>query len=175
MSFGSRVRERRQALEIGLNDFAERLEVNALLTGVLASANGLGSMVGAFFLAGRTNLRRGLVYVGGSCLAMSLLFVFASATWYPLALVALLLAGIGSAGFGTMQSVLVMTSAEPEMRGRALGLMSMAIGTLPFAMIGLGLIAQQTNAGLAVRISVVAGLLVLALWHVIRPESARLP
>ena len=38
-----------------------------------------------------------------------------------------------------------MTSADEEMRGRALGLLSMGIGALPFSMLTLGLAAQLTS------------------------------
>lgn len=151
--------------------FADRLEVNALLTGLLASASGFGSMIGSFLIAARSPSRRGLVYVGGSVLAMASLSLFAVTLWYPLALVALLVAGVGAAGFGTMQSVLVMSTTGPEMRGRAMGLLSMAIGVLPFGMILLGFVAQRIGAPAAVLGSVTLGLGAMLLWNARRPEA----
>ena len=117
--------------------FADEMGVNALLAGLLASASGFGMMVGSFAWAAWPTRRRGLLYVGGSVVAMAFLFAFAALQWYPVALVMLMAAGIGSSAFGTMQAVLVMTTAGAAMRGRAMGVLSMAIGTLPFGMIGL--------------------------------------
>lgn len=154
--------------------FADRLEVNAFWAGVLASASGMGSMAGSFLIAARSPQRRGLIYVGGSLIALAFLLVFAAAPWYPAALGALLLAGVGTAGFGTMQSVLVMSTTGPQMRGRAMGLLSMAIGTLPFAMVLLGLVAQRFGPAAAVIASVGIGLLGMVLWNVRRPEARRL-
>ncbi len=91
-----------------------------------------------------------------------------------LALLALAVAGVALAGFATMQAVLVMAVVEPAMRGRAMGILSMAIGTLPFAMVLLGLVAQQFGASAAVLGSVVVGIAALLLWNLLRPEAARL-
>lgn len=144
--------------------FADDMGVNALLAGVLASGTGLGMMLGSFAWAAWPSPHRGALYVGGSVAAMLFLFAFAALQWYPIALVLLVAAGFGSSAFGTMQAVLVMTTAGPEMRGRAMGILSMAIGSLPFGMIGLGLVAQATSPAPAVMLSVVAGLVVVALW-----------
>ena len=150
--------------------FAKEMQVNALLAGVLASGTGFGMMAGSFTWAAWPVRRRGLLYVGGSVLAMAFLFVFAAVQWYPAALLLLAVAGFGSSAFGTMQGVLVMTTAGPEMRGRAMGVLSMAIGSLPFGMIGLGLVAQLTDPAAAVMISVAVGFLAIAAWLVRYPK-----
>lgn len=106
--------------------------------------------------------------------AMAFLFAFALIDWYPGAVLALMMAGMGIAGFATMQSTLVMVAAGPEMRGRALGMMSMAIGALPFGLIGVGLIAQEIGASGAVMISAGTGLAGIALWMLRHPEVHRL-
>lgn len=155
--------------------FAERLEVNAFWTGVLASASGLGSLLASLVIASRPPRGRGASYVVGSTIAMAFLLVFAVAPWYPLAVAALLCSGLGNAGFTTMQSVLVMSSSGTAMRGRAMGLLSMAIGTLPFAMILLGIAAQQAGAPAAVLGSVTLGLTGMLAWNAWRPEARRLP
>ncbi|MFN0148627.1 MAG: MFS transporter [Dehalococcoidia bacterium] len=144
--------------------FAKEMQVNALLAGLLASGTGFGMMAGSFAWAAWPVRRRGLLYVGGSVLAMAFLFAFAAVQWYPAALLLLVIAGFGSSAFGTMQGVLVMTTAGPEMRGRAMGVLSMAIGSLPFGMIGLGLVAQLTAPATAVMVSVAVGFLVIAAW-----------
>jgi len=121
-------------------------------------------MVGSFAWAAWPVRRRGLLYLGGSMLAMGFLFAFAAAQWYPLALALLIAAGFGASAFGTMQGVLVMTTVNADMRGRAMGVLSMAIGSLPFGMIGLGLIAQATDPAAAVMVSVGAGVAAMVIW-----------
>jgi MFS family permease len=154
--------------------FADRLDVNAFWTGVLAGAPAFGSMLGTILIARGLGVSRGHAYVGGSVVALVFLLVFAAADIYPLALGALVLAGLGTSGFATMQSALVMITADDAMRGRALGLLSMAIGALPFAMLLLGGVAQAVGPSAGVISSVVAGLAMMSIWSRIRPESQRL-
>jgi MFS family permease len=104
--------------------FADRLEVNPFWTGILASGPALGSIIGAFMIARGLALGRGRAYVGGSVVALVFLCGFALSGWYPLALVCLLLAGLGISGFATMQARPGLTSAEDAMRGRAMGLLA---------------------------------------------------
>ena len=146
------------------------MDVNPLLAGVLASGSGLGALIGSFTWAAWPVQRRGLLYVAGTLLSMAFLFAFAAFQWYPLALVLLIGAGFGSSAFGTMQGVLVMTTAGAEMRGRAMGILSMAIGSLPFGMIGLGLVAQASDPAAAVMISIAAGFIAMAVWMVRYPQ-----
>jgi hypothetical protein len=60
------------------------------------------------------------------------------------------------------------------MRGRAMGILSMAIGVLPFGMVCLGLAAQQLGAPAAVMGSVTLSLAAMLLWNLVRPEARRL-
>ncbi|MDH4145837.1 MAG: MFS transporter, partial [Acidimicrobiia bacterium] len=111
------------------------LGANAFLTGLLAAMMGVGMMIGSSIVARFQPRRRGLVYVGGSALAMGVLVLFALAPWYLGALAALVVSATGMGLFGSTQGTLVMTSVDAERRGRALGLLSMAIGVLPAGMI----------------------------------------
>jgi hypothetical protein len=95
---------------------------------------------------------------------MACLFLFAASPWYVPAVLALVVAGFAQAGFGAMQGSLILTAAGPEMRGRAMGVLSMAIGVLPFGMALLGAVAQFTNPAIAVMGSVTLGLLGLLAW-----------
>jgi MFS family permease len=105
---------------------------------------------------------------------MGFLVVFALMDVFAIALVALVLTGICSAGFASVQSALVMTVSPVEMRGRAMGLLSMAIGSLPFGMLVLGLLAEQVGPHNAVVISAAAGSVGLALWLFRHPEVTRI-
>lgn len=150
--------------------FAEDLGVGAFLTGLLASALGMGTMIGAFVIARLQPPRRGLLHIGGSLGAMAMLIVFANMTWYPAAFAALFVAGLSGSGFGTTQAALVVSLVEESLRGRALGVLSMAIGALPFGMFSLGLIAQRTNPQLALTLSVGTGFALLVVWQAVRPH-----
>lgn len=154
---------------------AKRFEVGAFLTGVLASGLGLGMLLGSLLIVVVNPGRRGLVYVLGALIAMVLLVAFAVLNVFVLALLALILTGVCSAGFASVQSALVMSVNTPEMRGRAMGLLSMSIGTLPFGMILLGALAEQIGSHAAVVASSLAGIVVLLAWLVRYPEITRVP
>lgn len=153
--------------------FAEKLHVSAFWAGLLASGTSAGSILGNLLIAKGSPLGRGATYVCGALLAMVSLFLFAAAPWYWLALLALVVAGVGSAGFATMQSVLVLISADPSMRGRAMGILSMAIGALPFSMLLLGGVAQIFGPSASVMGSVAIGAVVMLLFTRWRPEAHR--
>ena len=155
--------------------FGDRLGVGPFWSGLLLAGNAVGSITGAALIARGLPWGRGVIYAGGSFLALVFLFLFAALAWYPAALIALTVAGVGIAGFATMQSVLTMVSASDEMRGRSMGLLSMSIGTLPFSMLLLGALAGAVGPSTGVMISVTAGIVVMLIWSVRRPESLRRP
>ncbi len=150
--------------------FAEDLGVGPFLTGVLASALGMGTMTGAFVIARLQPTRRGLIHIVGSLGAMAMLIVFANLDWFPAAFVALFVAGLFGSGFGTTQAALVVSLVDERRQGRALGILSMAIGALPFGMFSLGLLARRTDPQLALTISVGCGFLLLLGWQAARPH-----
>ena len=76
---------------------------------------------------------------------------------------ALMLTGLGGAGFSTMQATLVYLAAPPEMRSRILGVLSVCIGVGPVGFIALGLLADVIGAQWATMASGSAGLLCLVL------------
>ncbi len=150
------------------------LGVGPFRKGLLAAMVGFGMMTGSLAVARQQPRRRGLVYVAGSAAAMAMLVPFALAPHYALAALFLLLSCTGMGLFGSTQSTLVMTSVEAQLRGRALGLLSTAIGVLPIGMILLGELAQRQGARPAIMISVLVGGAVLAGWLLWRPQVLRL-
>ncbi len=149
---------------------ARRFDVGPLLTGVLASGFGLGMLVGSLLMVVINPSRRGRIYVIGSFLGMACLVAFAFMNVFLVALAALVATGICAAGFASVQTALVMSVNPPEMRGRAMGLLSMAIGTLPFGMLLLGVIAERVGPHSAVIVVAAGGILSLGLWLIRRPE-----
>ncbi len=153
---------------------AKRFEVGPFLTGVLASGLGLGMLIGSLLIVVLSPARRGLVYVVGALVAMAMLVAFALLNVFILALGALMLTGVCSAGFASVQTALVMSVNTPDMRGRAMGLLSMAIGTLPFGMILLGTLAERIGSHAAVVATSVTGMVALVLWLLRYPEVTRI-
>jgi MFS family permease len=153
---------------------AEDLGVGAFGTGVLSGANAIGGTCAALAIASLAHPPRGRLYVLGAAAALASLPVFALLDLYPVALLALILGGVGVGGFVTMQVTLVATTVEAEARGRALGLLSTAIGVLPAGTVLLGLVAEGIGLGPAIAASACAGIVALILWLSRWPEALRL-
>lgn len=157
-----------------VQQFGTRLGADALGTGILASMTGFGMMTGSTYVARAQPHQRGRAYLAGSFAAMLLLVPFALSTSFPLSLVFLYLSGIGMGFFGSMQGTLVMTAVSDEVRGRALGLLSTAIGVLPVGMIALGELAEVVGAPSAVTVSVLTGATLTVTWVATHPQVLRL-
>lgn len=150
------------------------LRVRPALIGLLASMTGFGMMIASLVTARFRPRRRGLVYTVGACLALLMLLPFAASGTYLLAVLCLLGAAVGGGFFGALQGVLVMTVVPAEVRGRALGLLSMAIGVLPIGMLLLGEVAERIGTRQALAASSSTGVLCLLLWVWRRPEVTRI-
>lgn len=107
----------------------------------------------------------------GAVMALVFLFVFAASLWYWVSFVALIGMGIGISGYGTTQAVLYMLAATDETRGRALGLMSMGVGSVPLGMVLMGSVAEAVGAATAVMLSTTVGLLAVGTWTRRHPET----
>ena len=67
------------------------------------------------------------------------------------------------AGFATMQSTLVLILAKDEMRGRALGVISLAIGAGPVGSLCIGAVANTISPVFAIRAFALTGIVVLSI------------
>jgi MFS family permease len=153
---------------------AERVGADGFMAGLLAAATGFGMAMGSTFVLARRP-HRGVAYVVGASGAFLLLNGFALFDRYLFVYLSLLAASAFVGVFGATQSVLVMTAADPAMRGRALGMLSMAIGCLPLGMYGLGELAEVVGAPAAVVTANVVGLGCLWAFLAWRPQVLRLP
>ena len=88
-----------------------------------------------------------------------MVLVFAASQWFAMSLPVLILLGLGTAGFGTMQSTIVVIAAREEMRGRALGVISLAIGAGPIGALMIGALAETTTPATAVAVFATIGLI----------------
>jgi len=140
------------------------LKVGPALMGILMSADGLGAMVGVLFTAARSKIeRRGLAFLGGSLGLLGALLLFSFSPWFSLAFLFLFLGGAFSIGFSVMQSAIILASASEEMRGRSMGLLTLAIGFGPLGTLHLGMLASLLGAPLALAISASAGIVLIGL------------
>ena len=106
---------------------------------------------------------RRLAFAGGAALFMAALIVMALSPSFWLAFAVLVAGGFGTAGFGNMQSTLMLTEAPPEMRSRLMGIVTVCIGTGPLGILAAGAIAGEIGPRGAVIVMAVIGL-VLTAW-----------
>ena len=142
----------------------DRIGATPSQIGLIAAMTGFGMMTGSFIIGLWEPKRRGLIYIGGVAFGMTMLIPFAMSGSVAMAATALFIAAMGSGFFGATQSTLVLTTVDSDMRGRAMGLLSMAIGALPVGTFLLGEIAERLGASSAVVIMALSGLTFLAVW-----------
>lgn len=140
----------------------DHLRVGAGLTGLLISAQAIGSFVSALIIASRQNIRfHGRIFILGICLQLLSLFLFAFSPWYVVSFALLLLLGFGSAGFSTMQSTIILIASSQAMRGSSLGVLGQCIGVAALGGLAVGAVADFLSAQIAVGISALLGILLL--------------
>ena len=132
--------------------------------GLISSLEGLGSFIGAlvfaFILRPSMFLR---AYVWSTAAYVALIACLGVAGYPALAAALLIVIGLASAGFQTMQSTLFYLAAPPKMRSRIFGLLTICIGAGPFGFLNVGLMAEKFGAEMALLITGVEGAVVLLL------------
>ena len=142
--------------------------------GLLMGVDGFGSLMGSVLIASAATIRHhGRVYLIGSTIAIAALLLFSLSRSYELSFGILLVLGLGGAGFGTMQSLIVMLVSREEMRGRALGVISLAIGTGPLGLLMTGAVADWLSPTTAIGINATVGLALMAVVAVFMPSLRR--
>jgi predicted MFS family arabinose efflux permease len=142
---------------------AKNLGAGASLAGVIGSAAGTVQLLSAAVFVARPARRPGRTYIGGVAICLCCLALLSYAPTVALALLALGVAGIGQAMFGSMQATLPVAVVAPDERPAVLGLLSTIIGVaLPAGMLILGLSSDLLGARLAMLVSAGVGLGALA-------------
>ena len=101
---------------------SELLMVGPTLGGLLGSAEGIGTLIGASIIALKRQIHyHGRLFIAGALITALGVTLMAWSPWFLVSFLLLLLAGIGQAGFSTMQSTILLLSSVPEMRGRTMG------------------------------------------------------
>lgn len=151
----------------------KEVDATASQIGLIGSMTGFGMITSSFITSVASARRWGILYVSGVFITMAMLIVWALSPNVPFAVVTLYLASCGSGLFAATQSTLVLTVVPEQMRGRAMGLLSMAIGALPIGTYLLGEVAQALGPRTAVIAMASLGFVALTLWLVCRPEVVR--
>ena len=120
--------------------------------GYITSFFGVGAVLGTIFLASRkpdAHLK-GLLFISTLLMGVGLI-CFALTKNFPLAMLFAVLIGFGGMTQFTVCNIIVQSESEPQMRGRAIGILLMAIfGMLPLGSLLVGGISQRVGAPVTV-------------------------
>ena len=147
----------------------DNLSKGSFFIGLLAGLEGLGATIGtlliAYFSFSRAYIK---IFFGGSFLFAICILIFTQASSLFLCGTLMIIAGLGISGFGTMQSILVISKATQKVRGRVLGILAITIGTQPIGAFVLGYFSREYGSSYAVAISIIiaiAILLIIGAWY----------
>jgi len=148
---------------------AARLDVTPTLVGVLAAGTGIGMLLGATWVLVFTPTR-GRSYVFGAIGAFLAIVGYAVFDVYALVLGSLIVASFFIGWFAANQAAIVMTVVDGAVRGRAMGLLTMSIGSLPVGMYALGEMAEWVGVTAALVTFNLVGAGSLIIWLTRRPQ-----
>jgi MFS family permease len=134
---------------------------NAATFGYINSFVGIGAVVGTIFLASRkpgTHLRRILLL--STILLGAGLIGFSQIRNFPVAMFFASLAGFGAIAQFTVANIVVQSESAPQMRGRVISVLLMAIfGMMPLGSLLVGAVSKRIGAPTTVLVQGIIGLL----------------
>lgn len=135
---------------------------------------GVGSVIGSFIIASLGDFRyKGAMFVYGSMLWGAVWAMFGLSSVVEISYALLLGIGIIGAAFGVLQSTLMLMASKPEVQGRALGVLELAIGAMPIGTLLLGTIAQTIGVGTTTTIAGTLFVAILLVYTIRVPDLAR--
>jgi|DewCreStandDraft_5_1066085.scaffolds.fasta_scaffold00628_13 MFS family permease len=148
------------------------LHVGAGGLGLLYSATGLGSLVGALGVASAGALRaRGRLQLGALCTFGLCLIGFAASRFIGLSLLLLVVASASSMTYSALNQTFLQSLTADEFRGRVLSVLTLTtFGLIPLGSMLEGAIAQHFGASTAVGMGGLACCLVGGTILLTRPE-----
>lgn len=139
-------------------------EASPVQVGLLAAAEPFGALLAGLALALRRGPQPGgMVFALGSMGFLVILGVAAMAPSLWLAVLLLMLGGVGTAAFASLQTGLMMMHAPIEARSRLLGLTTMCIGMGPLGVLVVGAMADGLGPRLAITLMALVGIAALPL------------
>jgi MFS family permease len=140
------------------------LHVDPIGLGALGAAVGIGAMIGATAIASSKRVpMAGRLFWVGSCLMGLCLVGFAASGSFGLALVLLVLTGLGHSAYSSLQTTIVLGSSTDQLRGRAMGALTLAIGCTPIGSLEMGALSAAFGAPVAVGLNAALCVLLVAL------------
>ena len=138
----------------------------SLQLGILMSMIGVGALLGSLFIAGLTeNVRRGVVLLAATGLSALAILVSTFVSIFIVAMVAMIVLGLGDAGRRSLNASLLMEQSDEEHRGRVMGIYMLNFGLTPIGAIPLGILAEATDIRLAFAVAgIVLAVSVLLAW-----------
>jgi MFS family permease len=122
----------------------EALNVQSDGLGLLMMMMGIGALMGTLFLASLRNFKkRGALVLANSAAWGVALAIFSQSTTYLMALPLLLLLGVLSSIFMSLNTALMQIYSIPEMRGRMMSIGFMTFGVMPLSAVPFGAIAES--------------------------------
>ncbi len=154
----------------------EILGGDATTNGLLQSARGIGSLVGALMIAALAHFGgRGRWLTVGTFVYPLLLLAFAAAGSLPLSFITLVGVGWGSMVLFNMANTLVQTHVSDALRGRVMSIYTLTFfGGMPIGALWAGAVAQFIGAPLTIVVSAIVSLVFAVLFWVRVPELRRL-
>ncbi|MCY4475592.1 MAG: MFS transporter [Chloroflexi bacterium] len=143
--------------------------------GILMSMIGVGALLGSLFIAGLTeNMRRGVVLLAATGLSAAAILVSTFVSIFFIAMIAMMVLGLGDAGRRSLNAAMLMEQADEEHRGRVMGIYMLNFGLTPIGAIPLGILAEATDIRVAFAVAgCVLAAAVLLTW-VLTPRIRRL-
>ena len=132
-----------------------------IILGVLAALEGLGATLGTLMIANFPLKRGMLIFLSGSFLFGICIIAFVFSKVFFVSILLMIIGGFGMAGFGTLQSILIISASDQKIRGRVLGILAITIGTQPIGAFILGYYSREYGSVNAVKISVLIAMILL--------------
>ncbi|MGB4705106.1 MAG: MFS transporter [Candidatus Saccharicenans sp.] len=141
------------------------LHGDARTNGFLLTASGLGSLIGALFIASFSHhLTRGKLLMAGMFFYPLSIILFAVSRFLPLSLLFLLISGFGVIIIYNLCNALVQLQTPENMRGRVMSIYSFVFfGLMPFASLWIG---QAANL-LGEKLPVLASAIIFLVYSVV--------
>ena len=167
----------------------EVLAADPVRVGLLSATEGLGAVMAAFLIASRAIPRMyPRIYFFGTATFLVCALGFSQSAVYALSSLLVFIAGFGFSSFATMQTTILVRASAPAMRGRVLGVLSLAIGAGPLGALQVGPLVSAVGEQTTLTVIVAEGVLMLVaagfVWPMLRqlwttpvpipgPEGAR--
>ena len=132
-----------------------------IILGVLAALEGVGATLGTLMIANFPMKRGMMIFLSGSFLFGICIIAFVFSKVFFVSILLMIIGGFGMAGFGTLQSILIISASDQKIRGRVLGILAITIGTQPIGAFILGYYSREYGSVNAVKISVLIAMILL--------------